>query len=235
MKKYLILLSIVIFLHACSDNKAEEKKSGSSNSVPHYQLAIVEKATVTEELKLPAQLAAFQEVSIFPKVNGYVQTVFVDIGSHVKKGQTLMTLEAPELEQAVSQAREKYAQAKSGYTLAKEDYARLKEASLTPGAISPLDLATAKSKAEADSSLTNAEKANWEMQQTMLDYLTVTAPFNGVITQRNVHPGALVSAESKDGKPMLELKQVDHLRLQVDIPEAAVASLTKKNDSLSLN
>lgn len=71
------------------------------------------------------------------------------------------------------------------------------------------------------------------MQQTMMDYLIVTAPFSGVITQRNVHPGALVSAEAKDGKPMLELKQVDHLRLQVDIPESTVASLKNKNDSIS--
>ena len=144
-----------------------------------------------------------------------------------------MTLEAPELAQAVAQAKERYARAKSDYAIAKENYARLKEASETPGAISPLDLATAKSKSEADSSLANAEKSNWQMQQTMMDYLIVTAPFSGVITQRNVHPGALVSAEAKDGKPMLELKQVDHLRLQVDIPESAVASLKKKNDSVS--
>ena len=236
MKQSIVLITAIITLsYSCSDNKGEEKKPEAINAAPHYILAKVEKATVSEQLKLPAQLAAYQEVSIFPKVNGYVKTVLVDIGSHVKKGQTLMTLEAPELEQAVAQAREKYARAKSDYTIAKENYARLKEASETPGAISPLDLATARSKAEADSSLSNAEKANWQMQQTMMDYLIVTAPFSGVITQRNVHPGALVSAEAKDGKPMLELKQVDHLRLQVDIPESAVASLKKKNDSVSFD
>ena len=51
------------------------------------------------------------------------------------------------------------------------------------------------------------------MQQTMQAYLKVTAPFDGVITERNVHPGALVSAAAKDSKPMLELKEIDHLRL----------------------
>ena len=146
-----------------------------------------------------------------------------------------MTLEAPELAQAVVQAKEKYARAKSDYTIDKENYERLKEASQTAGAISPLDLASSKAKADADSSLSNAERANWQMQQTMMDYLIVTAPFNGVITQRNVHPGALVSAEAKDSKPMLELKQVDHLRLEVDIPESAVSSLNKKNDSISFS
>jgi membrane fusion protein (multidrug efflux system) len=228
----IIPIVTIIFFYSCSDNKSDEKKS-EAITTPHYLLVKVEKTSVSEQLKLPAQLAAYQEVSIFPKVNGYVKTVSVDIGSHVKKGQKLMTLEAPELEQAVAQAREKFARAKSDYTIAKENYARLKEASETPGAISPLDLATAKSKAEADSSLSNAEKANWQMQQTMMDYLIVSAPFSGVITQRNVHPGALVSAEAKDAKPMLELKQVDHLRLQVDIPENAVASLKRKNDSVS--
>ncbi|MGC4038548.1 MAG: efflux RND transporter periplasmic adaptor subunit [Chitinophagaceae bacterium] len=81
---------------------------------------------------------------------------------------------------------------------------------------------------EADSSFCNAEKTNWEMQETMLAYLKVTAPFNGVITERNIHPGALVSAVAKD-KPMLELKQLDHLRLQADIPEALSTELNDKD------
>lgn len=183
-------------------------------------------------MKLPAQLAAYQEVSIFPKVNGYVKSVLVDIGSHVQAGQLLMVLEAPELEQASAGAKEKYARAQSDYTISRENYERLKQAARTPGAISPMDLATAKSKTEADSALSNSEKANWQMQQTMMGYLKVVAPFRGVITQRNVHPGALVSAEAKDGKPMLELKEVDHLRLQVDIPESIAAAL-RNNDTLS--
>jgi membrane fusion protein, multidrug efflux system len=69
------------------------------------------------------------------------------------------------------------------------------------------------------------------MQQAMMDYLRVTAPFTGVITIRNVHPGALVDATNKS-VPMLELKQVDHLRLQVDIPETITATL-RKTDTLS--
>ncbi|HVM87661.1 MAG TPA: efflux RND transporter periplasmic adaptor subunit [Puia sp.] len=228
-----ILAPVIFLFYSCSNNKTSESKTDIVNVKPKYTLTKVEKSIVNEQLKLPAQLAAFQEVSIFPKVNGYVKTVSVDVGSHVKQGQLLMILEAPELEQAVAEAKEHYARAKSDYTISKENYERLQEASQTPGAISPLDLATAKSKAEADSSLSNAEKANWQMRQTMTGYLVVAAPFSGVITQRNVHPGALVSAEAKDGKPMLELKQVDHLRLQVDIPENAVSSLKKKNDSVS--
>src|ERR1700743_3130994 len=101
MKQYLLFITATsILFYSCSDNNTTNKKEAAVNAKPHYVLAKVEKANVSEQLKLPAQLAAYQEVSIFPKVNGYVKTVLVDIGSHVKTGQTLMTLEAPELEQA---------------------------------------------------------------------------------------------------------------------------------------
>lgn len=229
--KFLILLLLSAWTYSsCSDKKDPDSKTTTTPS-PHYELATVERKSVEQIVKLPAQLAAYQQVSIFPKVNGYVKTVLVDIGSHVRQGQLLMVLEAPELIQATAQARERYARAQADYTISKEDYERLDEASRTPGAISPMDLASAKAKMTADSALSNAEKANWQMQQTMLDYLQVTAPFSGVITQRNVHPGALVNAENKD-IPMLELKEVDHLRLQVDIPETMAATL-RNSDTLS--
>ena len=216
----ILLLSISIF--SCSDKKDPE--TTAAPAAPHYTLAPAEKKSVEQVIKLPAQLAAFQEVSIFPKVNGYVTSVLVDIGSHVRQGQLLMVLDAPEMVQAVTQAKERYARTQSDYAISRDNYQRLLDASQTPGAISPMDLASDKAKMTADSSLSNAERANWQMQQTMMAYLRVTAPFNGVITSRNVSPGALVSAENKD-KPMLELKEVDHLRLQVDIPESVAAGL----------
>jgi len=233
-KQIIVLLSLTaVFLYGCSDNKAAETKNAApATAAPHYTLATAEQQPVRQVMKLPAQLAAYQEVSIFPKVNGYVRTVQVDIGSHVQAGQLLMTLEAPELQQAAAAAKEKYARARSDYAISRDNYERLRQASNTPGAISPMDLATAGSRTVADSALCNSEKANWQMQQTMMGYLTVTAPFRGVITQRNVHPGALVSAEAKDTRPMLELKQIDHLRLQVDIPESIAATL-RSNDTLS--
>jgi len=225
-----LAIPAVLLAAGCSDNKAAENKPAPP-ARPHYGTARVEAQPVEQAIRLPAQLAAFLQVDIFPKVNGYVTGVLVDVGSHVRQGQVLMTLEAPELVQAVAGAREKYARAIADYTIDKENYERLNQASRTPGAISPMDLATDKAKAQADSALANSEKANWQMQQAMMDYLRVTAPFTGVITIRNVHPGALVDATNKS-VPMLELKQVDHLRLQVDIPETISATL-RTNDTLS--
>jgi RND family efflux transporter MFP subunit len=231
MKLFIILPAAVFLLNACGHPKVADPKP-VLDSVPHYPLAIIENKGVDETEQLPAQLAAFQEVNIFPKVNGYVKTMLVDVGSHVRQGQLLMVLVAPEFEQASMQAKERYSRAKADFTISKEDYERLKDAAATRGAVSPMQLQTAGAKAEADSALSNAEKSNWEMQQTMSSYLRVTAPFTGVITIRNVHPGALVSAQSRDAAPMLELKEVDHLRLQVDIPENIAADLGQ-NDTLS--
>ncbi|WCT14347.1 efflux RND transporter periplasmic adaptor subunit [Mucilaginibacter jinjuensis] len=225
--KNIIIAITATALYGCSEHKPAETKA-TADAPPHYQLVTVQKAGMEQTVKLPAQLAAYEEVSIFPKVNGYVKSVLVDIGSHVSKGQLLMTLEAPEVQQAVLQAKEKYARAKADYTLNKENYYRLKVAAKTAGAIAPMDLATAKSRMEADSALANSEKANWQIQQSLMDYLHVTAPFDGIITERNTHPGALVSAEAKD-KPLLELKQVSHLRLQVDIPEGLSVTLKDKD------
>ena len=227
MKQYIIAISIILLLASCSSDKKENVVETKPATV-NYPLATVEKGGVATVIKLPGQLAAYQEVSIFPKVNGYVKNVLVDIGSKVSQGNLLMTLEAQELEEAALQAKERFARSRADFAIDKERFLRLEEAAQTAGAVSPLDLSTIKAKMVADSALCNAEKANWQMQQTMLGYLRVTAPFTGVITERNVHPGALVSASAKD-KPMLELKQVAHLRLQVDIPEAIAANLKDKD------
>ncbi len=231
MKYSLLIFCIYLFSACSSGGNKNEGAADPKNQAPSFTLVPVEKMGVATYIKLPAQLFAYQEVSIFPKVNGYVKDVYVDIGSEVHEGQVLMVLEAPEIVQAAAQAREKYAQAKAGYSIDKENYERLLEASATAGAVSPIDLSSARSKMEADSALANAEKTNWQIQLTMQEYLKVVAPFHGVITERNVFIGALVNAASKD-KPMLELKEIKRLRLKVDIPEAMAGTL-KTNDTIS--
>lgn len=228
----MLLVVISAAVTGCSNGNGAPARAASAApaaAVSSIETMTIEKGALPQQVKLPAQLAAFEEVSIFPKVNGYVKDVFVDVGSTVKKGQLLMTLEAPELQQAATQAQERYAQAKLDYTINEENYKRMLKASETPGAVSPMNLASLKAKADADSVLCNAEKANWQMQEVILGYLRVTAPFDGVIAERNVHPGALVSAESHDSHPMLDLRQIDHLRLQVDIPEGIAAGLQDKD------
>ena len=226
--------SLCVVVAGCSNGSgapAEKKTTAATGKAVSSTIETItlEKGALPQQVKLPAQLAAFEEVSIFPKVNGYVKDVFVDVGSTVHKGQLLMTLEAPELQQATTQARERYARAKLDFTISEENYQRMLQAARTPGAVSPMSLASLKAKADADSTLSNAENANWQEQQAILGYLKVTAPFDGVISERNVHPGALVSAETHESHPMLDLREIDHLRLQVDIPEGIAAGLQDKD------
>ena len=148
-------------------------------------------------VKLPGQLLAYQEVSIYPKVNGYVKDVYVDIGSEVHHGQLLMVLEAPEIVQAVAQAREKYAQAKAGYSIDREIFAPSVRCIIDCRRCVAAGSFFSQVKDEADSSLANAEKSNWQIQQTMQEYLKVVSPFDGIITERNVFPGELVNTASE--------------------------------------
>lgn len=235
MKRYnIVFIFAILLLAACNNDKPSgQDKDKKKDTEVKYNISTVQKGGVASTARLPAQLAAYQEVSIFPKVNGYVRSVKVDIGSKVVKGALLMELEAPELMQAVAQARERYARTRADFAVDKERYGRLLQAAKTEGAVSPMDLSSVRAKMASDSALSNAEKANWEMQQAMTNYLAVRAPFTGVITERNVAAGTLVSATSKD-KPMLELKDIAHLRLQVDVPEA-LASKLKIGDSVSFS
>ena len=96
---------------------------------------------------------------------------------------------------------------------------RMLETSHTPGTISAFDLEAAASKMQGDSATAQGEYAGFRAQEAMRAYLSVTAPFDGVITERNVHPGALAGPGAQNVKPMLVLQQLSKLRLVVDVPE----------------
>jgi membrane fusion protein, multidrug efflux system len=165
-------------------------------------------------------LKPFLMVDIYPKVNGFVREIPVDRGSEVRTGQLLVRLEAPEIEQQYLSAKSKYLQAYSLSLASKDDYDRLTVANKMPGTVSPHELELARAKMIADSATVQSEIANYKALEATRDYLTVTAPFNGVITVRNVHPGALVGpAQKESDKPMLVLEQHDKLRLVIDVPE----------------
>jgi len=230
MKYLFIILSAILFFSCNREQKTQQQSQLKTQKVA-IQTTPIAQGGLSVRTKLPAQLAAYEEVSIFPKVNGYVKNVLVDLGSKVDKNQLLMTLDAPELDQVAANAKAEYEKTKSDYDINLEYYNRLMEASQTEGAVSAMDLALNKSKVASSMATMNAAKANWQQQETVLQYLQVRAPFSGIITARNVHPGALVSNSEKD-IPMLELKQVAHLRLQIDVPEYIAANL-KIGDSVS--
>ena len=192
-------------------------------------------------LSLPGELTAFQSVAIFPRVTGFVKTVNVDRGSRVRAGDVLASLEAPELvaQRAEAQSKLQGAEAQLSVARAKADadkstFARLKAASATPGVVAGNDVVIAEKTADASGDQVLAAEQSVEAARQALTairdmegYLRVTAPFAGVITERNVHPGALVgpSTSSAGATPLLRLVDTSRLRLVVPVPEAYTAEM----------
>jgi len=218
----IILVSLMLTSCSTKEKDPSEKKSDALK----YPVSTVKMQALPTTLRLPAQLNPFYQVSIYPRVTGYIKSVPVDIGSVVKEGQILMEMDAPDVEQNSVSAQEKYMKVLATYRASKDNYYRLLNTAKTAGAVSPNDLQAAQSQMQADSALSNSEKANWMAMEAMKDYLIVKAPFEGTITQRNVHPGALVTTGGKmDMKPLLELQQVSKLRLKVQVPETYATQL----------
>jgi len=218
-RKYLLFATVGLFA-ACSGNqKPVDLTTKTTANTNKYQLATVAEKALSTSARLPGQLVPFNEVNLFPKVNGFVKEIFVDRGSIVKKGQLLVILEAPEMESQLDAANAKYLQAQADAQASKEKYERLKEAATEPGSVSPLDLDNASSQMKADEAKAQAEHSNVGAVKTMESYLKIYAPFDGMIVQRNISPGALVAPGKTTDQPMLILQDIHKMRLTVDIPE----------------
>jgi membrane fusion protein (multidrug efflux system) len=218
--RFCLLLVICLFFAACGGNqKPVDLTSEKSLNATKYQLGTVSEKALSSSAKLPGQLVPFNEVSLFPKVNGFVKQILVDRGSVVKQGQLLAVLEAPEMESQLQAANSRYLQAKENAEASKEKYERLKEAAKEPGSVSPLDLDDALSKMKADQAMAQSENSNVQSVRTIQGYLRIYAPFDGMIIVRNVSPGALVSPGKATDQPMFILQDIHKMRLTVDIPE----------------
>jgi membrane fusion protein, multidrug efflux system len=218
---YLILFLSLGILGGCSSESAETKtkKKSRFNTETRFKFAEVTAGKVGQEIQLPGEFVAFQEVNIYPKADGFVEKVLVDRGSLVRRGQVLMVLDAPETEQELVAARSNYLKAQAMLVASKEHYRRLQASSRITGSVSALDLESAQAHMMADSAAATGEQANFGALNLIKSYLIVRAPFDGVITERNVHPGALVGSGVHTSGPMLMLQQQNRLRLVVDIPE----------------
>jgi len=215
---YLIIVVAGLFT-ACAGNQKPVDLTTQTKHANKYQFGAVLEKALSSSARLPGQLIPFNEVNLFPKVNGFVKQLFVDRGSIVKKGQLLVILEAPEMESELQAANSRYLQAQENAEASKEKYERLKEAAKEPGSVSPLDLDNANAKMKADQAMTQSERSNVQSVKTMGGYLRIYAPFDGMIIQRNVSPGALVAPGKTTDQPMLILQDIHKMRLTVSIPE----------------
>ena len=188
-------------------------------------------------VNLPAELLPFQAASLSARVNGFVETLAVDRGATVRKGQTLATLAVPELAAQSAEAQSKVllaearrAEAESHLATVTSTFERLKRAATTPGTVAGIDLVNAEeavtaARAAVQTQLQGVEgaKAALNAVRALEQYRLIVAPFPGRITDRLVHPGALVGPATG---PLFHLEQISTLRLVVPVPEHSLGTIT---------
>lgn len=202
------------------------------------EIATVESKALATVITIPSDLTPYQSVNLAARVSGFVESVAVDRGSFVKRGQSLATISAPELraqraeaEARLQAVRAQQAEAEAKTVAAQSTYDRLKAASATPGVVAGHDVEMAERSLEAARAHVNALKGSSAAAEAavkavaeMESYLRLIAPFDGVITERNAHPGSLVGPATG---PLLRIEQVTRLRLTVPVPEAYVGTINK--------
>jgi RND family efflux transporter MFP subunit len=209
-----------------------------SQSPANVEMTKVESRSSARTVPLTAELAPFLQTDIEARSPGYVEKVLVDRGSRVHRGQLLVQLSAPEINSQTSaseanlhQAEAEVAQAEAQAAAAESTAAKLQEAAKTPGAVAGNELLQAEKQRDAAQALVDSRKAavrtakdRLQASQATESYLRVTAPFDGIITDRFVSPGMLIDGGHT---PMLKIQQVAHLRLIVPVPETYTGSVVK--------
>jgi membrane fusion protein, multidrug efflux system len=226
---------------SCGQESESSGKSANAEPAPRVEITRVVAQKLAMTVHLPGEIDPYEVVAIFPKVTGFVKWIGVDRGSRVKNGQLIVQLEAPELlsQRAEVQSKLQAAEAQLAAAEAKvasdeSTYQHLKAAAATPGVVAGNDLFVSEKAAEADRAQVKAQQENVGAARQALQaiteteaYLQVRAPFNGFVTERNVHPGALVGPAGAPGVavPMLRIETLSRLRVVVPVPETYAAGV----------
>jgi len=178
-----------------------------------------------EALVLPGGLQAYYDAKIYSRVPGYVHDWYKDIGARVKKGTVLATIDTPELDQQISQARADLGAAVSAQKLSAITAQRWN--SLLPlDAVSKQDAEEKNEDLAAKEGATKAAQANLDRLLAMKAFAQISAPFDGVVTQRSADIGALVNAgPASNGDPLFSVSDVHALRVYVNVPQSYSAQI----------
>jgi RND family efflux transporter MFP subunit len=237
------------------ERQREALAATNESPITHPVVSIVhpQKGSPTSDLMLPGNIEPLYSAAIYARTEGYLERRNVDIGSRVKSGELLAVISSPEVDQQLLQARATLAQAQAALEQAKaalqqakanEDLTRLtKDRDLPLGqqhAISQqivdeavqaydarvADTAAANANISAAQATVTANQANVARLEKMQSFERVVAPFDGVITARNIERGDLVSTGSAQGlKPLFSIAQSGTLRIQVDVPQSEAVNI----------
>jgi len=242
MRLLFAIFGFSFVLAGCNNQLARIANSPSMPGSPQ-QVAVVavESEKLDTTLSLPAQITPYEVVDIYPKVTGFLDTITVDRGSRVRAGELIIRLSAPELlaqrgqaEANLQGAEAQLSSAKAKLASDQGTYLHLTAAAQTPGVVAGNDLQVAEQTTAADKAQVEAALKNVQAVQNALrgvtqleSYLEIRAPFDGVVTLRNLHPGALVGPASGQGgtQPIVQIENIGRLRVVVPVPEAYVGGV----------
>ncbi len=215
-------------LAACGGAKKKEtKEAPAATAAPVTGVFLLQKGKLSASIQMPGELIPFQQVDLYARVNGFVKKLYADVGTEVKAGQLLAVMEAPELGSQLAGADSRLKAQEAIYTASKANYDRLYETSKTPGTISPNDLDQANARKNADYAQWQSAKSAYKEIADNRNYLEIRAPFAGVISTRNVNPGAIAGPAGKGSDlPMFVLQDQRKLRLAVLVPESAAGYIS---------
>ena len=214
-----------------SEGKPETGRS-QENNIATVDVIPLRKAVLSSSLTMPGELISFQQVDLYARQTSFVKKIYVDVGTEVKAGQLLVLLEAPEIISQLAGAESRWKSAEAVFIASKANHERLLQTSKTPGTISPNDLDQALSKMNSDFAQLESAKAAYREISHNLDYLTITAPFDGVISARYINPGAYVGPTGRGSdNPLFTLQEQKHLRLVASIPES-YSPFLKRDDEV---
>jgi HlyD family secretion protein len=248
----LLLLGIGAYQHWNTYAEAAETQKEQEDFVPDVRTAAAKRLDTPVELTLPGQTEAFDVANLFPRATGYVAERRVDIGSRVHKGDLLLRIAAPDLDQQLTQAQAQLGQNQAAVLQAQAQVqsamANTKLANVTKFRETTLAGQGWETKQNADNATANfsvqtagianatagvaVAQANLKAQQATVDRLQeltafeqIKAPFDGVITARNVDTGDLLTQDSLGGNPMFSIARDDVLRIAVYVPQSSAIGI----------
>lgn len=215
----LLLAGGITMLTRITHERALAKET-EVETVPTVAFIYPAKEKSDEELVLPGSLLAYVESPIYARTNGYLVRWYKDIGSRVNKGELLATIDTPEVDQELNQTRAARQQIVAQLELAKITSDRWEKLRNTDAVSAQEADQQASAYKQAQANLAAAD-ANVRRLEQLEGFKQVYAPFTGVLTRRNVDPGALINAGAQAaGRELFDIARVDPLRVFTSVPQA---------------
>jgi membrane fusion protein (multidrug efflux system) len=227
-QSFLSILAASVIIASCGNKNDKSAQAGGAPQVKEYKTLIVEPKSATLYTDYPASIQGQQNIEIRPRVEGYIDKIFVDEGAVVKVGQPLFKISAPEYEQEVRTATASIKSAQANLSSAKLAVNKVKPL-VEKGIISKYDLESAQYTYE--SALATLAQANAALvnAKTNLGYTTVTSPVNGVVGSIPFRLGSLVSSNTAD--PLTTVSSIGNVYAYFALNEKMLLNFTQNTDS----